>query len=732
MTRTEFLKEQTLSAANKCRRTPMPYVSFANEPVSIAERKALGLKWIFDNMPVYIGPKELIVGTRTFFAPLKGNEDGHDIFMYSLYNPVKYINEQDIALFGCDQSHLNKTHYCPDLGIMLEKGIDGIIKSAEEKEKDPSLKPINREFLESVKIAYTGLKNLILRYADEAEELAKKAERSEDKAELETISRICKKISGEKPETFHEAVQLLWFTHLGTIIESFQFINYGRLDVILGKFLKDTPKEEAQQLIDCLLLKMYDQVDVLDSYYGKYNAQLVVTLGGVLPDGENAVNPVTMMFLDAIGRIRLPEPEFNLRINSKNPPEFLEKASELTINGCNFVSYYNDDLFIKSLTNAGIAEEYARNYGFDLCQDMNIPGFGDFWLVAQTSLISVLLSTIEKNCDAETFDVFTDIYKSELASAIKNSVDRFNAAQKQVLTYGAGNADEYFDGVKNRNLPRDRGGNSPMAPLPYLSALFHGCIENASDVIYEPYPIKEKGFIFGTSTEAVNSLAAIKKIVFEEKKYTLKEVYDACKENFAGDEGEIMRNLLWNSPKWGNDNDYVDLIAKDIFEFCLSECEKYTTYAGGRVLGGIHQPHPVATGSGLMATPEGRRKGEAVAVSLTPENGTMKNGPTSALKSASKIEPMLVQWNFCVMVNYFASVFKGNNGAEVFRKLLRGYFNNGGMQHQPNVLDVESLKKAQTEPEKYKDLIVRMWGVSAHFVDLPKAIQDEMIARFSY
>ncbi len=271
-----------------------------------------------------------------------------------------------------------------------------------------------------------------------------------------------------------------------------------------------------------------------------------------------------------------------------------------------------------------------------------------------------------------------------------------------------------------------------MAPLPYLSALFHGCIENASDVIYEPYPVKEKGFIFGTATEAVNSLAAIKKNVFEEKKYSLTDVLNACKDNFAGDEGEIMRNLLWNSPKWGNDNDYVDLIAKDVFEFCLRECEKYTTYAGGRVLGGIHQPHPVATGSGLMATPEGRKKGEAVAVSLTPENGSMKNGPTSALMSASKIEPMLVQWNFCVMVNYFASVFKGNNGAEIFRKLLKGYFANGGLQHQPNVLDVESLKKAQNEPEKYKDLIVRLWGVSAHFVDLPRAIQDEMIARFSY
>ncbi len=732
MTRTEFLKEQTLSGANKCRRTPMPSVSVADEPVSIAERKALGLKWIFDNMPVYIGPKELIVGTKTFLAPLDGNEDGHDLFAYRLYNPVRYINENDIALFGCDQSYSNKTHFTPDLSIILSKGIDGIINSALEKEKDPSLKPVNREFLSSVVIAYSGLKNLILRFSREAEQLAEKANDPEEKNELDEISRICKKISGGVPDTFREAVQLLWFAHLGTMIESFQFINYGRLDVILGKYLKDTPRTEAQQIIDCLLLKMYDQVDVKDPYYGKYNAQLVVTLGGVLANGESAVNPVTMMFLDAAGRIRLPEPELNLRVNSKNPPEFLEKASELTVNGCNFVSYYNDDLFVESLIHIGLPAEDAREYGFDLCQDINIPGKGDFWIVSEVSLVRVLMGILEKRTDFSSFDELISTLKSEIAHRIKMAVERFNTAQKHVLTYGRGDYDEYFDGIKNRQLPPDRGGNSPMAPLPYLSALYHGCIENALDVIYEPYPIKEKGFIFGTDTECVNSLAAIKKAVFDDKKYTLAEVYSACKSDYAGADGEVMRNILWNSPKWGNDDDYVDGIAKDLCEVCRTECEKYTTYAGGRVLGGIHQPHPVPTGSGLMATPEGRKAGMPVTVTLTPENGTMKNGPTAALRSASKVDHMLVQWNYCVMVNYFASVFKGNGGSEIFRKLLTAYFADGGLQHQPNVLDVEALKKAQKEPEKYKDLIVRMWGVSAHFVDLPRALQDEMIARFSY
>ena len=377
MTRTEFLREQTVSGANKCRRTPIWPMSVAEEDCSLSERKALALKRIFDNMPVYIGPKELIVGTRTLLPAKEGNEDGHDPMEYGLGTWIPYLTDAEIEKFGQNQSYSNITHYTPDFGIILHKGIDGILREAEEKKKDPALLPLNREFLSAVIIAYTGLKGLILRYAEEAVSLAAGADDAE-KAELTEIARICRKISGDAPETFHEAVQLLWFAHLGTILESFEFINYGRLDVILGEFLGDTPRDEAAQLIDCLLLKMYDQADLNITYLGRYAAQLVVTLGGVLPDGENAVNDVTMLFLDAIDRVRLPEPEFNLRINSKNPPEFLDRAAELTISGCNFVSYYNDDLFVASLHGAGIPLENAREYAFDLCQDINIPGKGDF------------------------------------------------------------------------------------------------------------------------------------------------------------------------------------------------------------------------------------------------------------------------------------------------------------------------------------------------------------------
>ena len=730
MTRTEFLREQAVSGANKCRRAPLPPLSVRDEPCGLNQRKALALKLIFDTMPVYVGPRELIVGTRTLLPAKAGNEDGHDICEYGLGTGIPYLTLDEIERFGQDLSYNNKTHYTPDFSIILHKGIDGIIREAEERMADPALLDLNRDFLSAVSVAYTGLKNLINRYAEEAARMAETAE-GEDRAELAEISRICRKISGDRPDTFREAIQLLWFAHLGTIIESFEFINYGRLDVILGEFLGDTPRDEALQLLECLLIKMYDQADLNITYLGKYAAQLVVTLGGVLSDGENAVNDVTMLFLDAIDCVRLPEPEFNLRINSKNPPAFLDRAAELTVSGCNFVSYYNDDLFVESLRRAGLPPEYAREYAFDLCQDINVPGKGDFFLCGSLSVAFALMHLLGRRRDFATFEELTDALKADLAGGVEASVQHFRAGEEQMELYARGRLDEYFDGIQNHGKPVGRGGANPMAPLPFMSALYHGCIEQGLDVAFQPYPVKEKGIFIGTATEGVNSLAAIKRVVYDQGLYTLEEIWKACESNFEGEEGRIIKSILWSCPKWGNDDDYVDSIAVDVLEFALKECTKYKTYHGGQVLGGIHQPHPVPTGAGLMATPEGRAAWTPVAVTLTPESGTMRNGPTAVLRSACKLDPMLIQWNFCVMINYFSSVFRGNPGKENFKTLLTGYFRAGGLQHQPNVSDVEEMKRAQADPERYKDLIVRLWGVSAHFVDLPRELQDEMIARFS-
>lgn len=727
---TAFLREQTLSNANKSARAPFPFTDVSALPMSLPERKATGLKKIFETMPLYIGEGELIVGTRTYLQPNESNENGEKVSEYSLGAGPKYITEQEIERFGKDQSYLNKTHYTPDFSIVLEKGINGILRDAEVRMLDPSLKKSQKEFLSSLQIAYTGLQTLILRYADHAQELASGAN-TEERERLLEIARICRKVSVSAPESFREAVQLLWFAHLGCIIESFQWICYGRLDVILGAFLGDSPRDEARQIVECLLLKMYDQADLNCHYVGPYSGQLVVTLGGVLADGSDAVNDVTFLFLDAIDAVRLPEPEFNLRISSKNPKEFLSRAAKLTVSGCNFVSYYNDDLFVQNLANAGIPIKYARGYAFDLCQDINIPGIGDFFRMTVLGLAPILRYFLSEHRDVESFDQLLEGYKRCLTEILERDMKRICDEQKHLFQYCDEEYEEYFKKIREDGIAIDCSGKSPMCPLPLLSGLYHGAIENAKDVIYECYPVKARGAFVGSAVETVNSLAAIRSVVFDQRLYTLEEVVSACEADFAGEDGERIRRTLWNAPKWGNDNDYVDLIAKDVLEFVLKEIAKYKTASGGAVLAGVHQPHPVWDGANLGATPEGRHAGTPIAVTLTAESGTAKNGPTAVLRSATKIDSSLVHWNFCVMVNYFSSVFQGNQGSDVFEDLLLGYFALGGLQHQPNVTSVEELRKARLEPEKYQDLIVRLWGISARFVDLKTEIQDEMIARFS-
>ena len=706
-------------------------LSTKNEPYGIPIRRAMALRRVFESMPLYIGEGELIVGTRTLLRPHSDNTDGKDKFKFRPDSFPEYINDGDIKLFGKDTSSVNKRHYTPDFSLLLDGGIDAILNKAKERKKDPSLKPHNVEFLDSLIISYEGLSRLIERYSFYAKELASKADSPDERDRLSAIAEVTGWVSHNAPRSFREAIQLLWFGHLGTMIESFFFICYGRLDVILDKYLGDTPHDEALELIECLLLKMYDQADLYDhSSIVRHEGQLVVTLGGVLENGESAVSRTTMLFLDAIESVMLPDPEFNLRLSSKNPKKFLDRAAALTVKGANFISYYNDDLFVDSLTRVGLSPESARSYAFDLCQDINIPGKNDSWCAYSISLVRFLLSMLSERTDFISFEELLSELKSRIVKDIDTDVLDFHKSYETMMLYRDGRYDEYFARIKD-GASAVWFSRSPMCPLPLLSALYHGSIENAVDMIYDPYPIKSKGAMIGTATEAVNSLAAIKKVVYDDRAFTLPEVMNACKENFEGDKNRVIRAHLKKAPKWGNDDPYVDLLAKDILEFILKEFAKKELPGGGRLLAGIHQPHPVTTGKLIGATPDGRGAAEPVSVTMTPASGTMKNGATAALKSASVFDHTLIHWNYCVMINYYASVFESENGDEIFKKLLTSYFNRGGMQHQPNVMDAAKLRCAQREPEKYRDLIVRLWGVSAHFVDLPTEMQDEIIARLS-
>ncbi len=724
MTRTEFLRRQARDSAHKAARAAMPECWSAVElPGGIAERKAQAMAMIFDAMPVYIGERELTVGSRTLYGHRNEFLDRSDMEITAMPH---YLSDQDRAsLGGGDGEFSTKSHYTPDFGRVLRLGVDGLIEAAKASPAAEESE-LKRGWLHAVAISWEAIGRWIERYAREAERLAG-AESGERKEELCRIASVCAHIAHRPPRDFYEAVQLFWFASLATIVENFRWVNYGRVDQFLFPYLGTVPREEAQQLIDCLMLKFYDGADLKAECFGGQEGQLNITLGGVTPDGKDAVNELTYLFLDAIGRTRLPEPEVSCRIHSLNPPEYLERCAALSVAGVNCIAYYHDDQFIESMAAAGIPLEAARDYGFDLWQDITIPGRADFFMSGSVDLGRTLLAAMRESEDGCSFEDFMVTYKRVIAETIRRDLEGYNRGEQAIREYVAGNPDFLLTEIASGRLGRG-AANPLMSPLPVTSALFDNCLETGTDLSWFGCPICDRGYMVSNLVVGINSLAALRKRVFEEKRFPLSHVLAACDSNFEGE--EKLRQLLWTAPKWANDDDFVDLPAKEIIEFACGEILKYRTPGGGRHLAGLHQPHPVFAGWGLQATPEARKAGQPIPVTLSPENGTMMNGATAAFCSAAKIDPMKYQWNNCVMLQYFATVFESNAGPALFAGLLRDYFAAGGAQHQPNVVNVEDLKNAQEHPEEYRDLIIRMWGVSAHFVDLPREVQDEFIARF--
>ncbi|WP_172807792.1 pyruvate formate lyase family protein [Christensenella intestinihominis] len=748
-TRTQRLRERTLESLHKQARIAMPDWDVSDYPLSLPERKASAVAMIMERMPLYIGEEELIVGTRTIYGDPGEEGGGKSLFDYNAL--PHYVNKEDRKYFGMDQEAVSQAHYAPDFGLLLKKGIGGIIKEAEER-LESEQKNENIKFYKSVIIAYKGFSRMVERYADFAKEQAAACGDAERRAELETIGEICQNISIRPAGNFAEACQLFWFGYLASLIENFQFINFGRIDQILFEYYDAGRHSEEQQLLECLLLKMYDQADLIlldKNLMGKYSAQHNITIGGLRRDGADGCNEVTRMLLTALKKTRLPEPLISVRTH-KNAPEWLfRRAAELTVNGMNCMAYYNDDLYVASMEGVGIPPEDARDYGFGLCQDVLIPGRGDHYCSGGVNLTIVLLDVIRKHPDARSFHELKEMFKQAIAAEIKGNIEKYNAWEEAVRAFQDGDDTLFFEGVRKGRFDPDTPAQgmdvaqaarnegeekkekyiqSLMSPLPVTSALYHGCMEKGTDITRCGCERADKGFMVLSPVVAVNSLVALKKVVFDDRRATLIEVKAACDTNYEG--AEELRQWLWNAPKWCNDDDYADFEAKDILEFACREILKYRTPGGGRHLAGIHQPHPVFAGRLIPATPEGRHAGTPIPVTLSPENGTLQRGPTAALKSAAKIDSTLYQWNNCVMLQYVGSAMEGEHGAETFVDLLKSYFRLGGVQHQPNVVNIADLYAAQETPEKYKDLIIRMWGVSAHFVDLPLDVQEEFISRY--
>lgn len=730
------LKERMLRAEHASARMMLPKDwNTCEMPVSLPERKAYALRLVVERMPLVVLEGELLVGSKTVFGPYPSDPTLVDPEKHKLGMNCypKYTTPQERERFGDPEGKLDgysKGHITPNYRRTLEYGLDGLRREIDERLTDASLSEGRVNFLKSARIALDAVTLMADRYAAHLLSLAKAAAPAR-RAELEEMARVCAKVAHEKPDTLHEAMQLYLFEYFSLLIEHGCSVGFGRVDQLFRPYMDGVGEEAAQALVGCLLLKMNDIADI-DLVDMQYNGNDSIILGGILPDGTDGTNRLTYLVLDMIRALHIAAPMPAIRLHQGSPEALLLSALALNQAGINSLALYNDDAIIPALCGQGVPVEAARGWGLDLCQDILIEGASDMFCSLTLYYTDILFQVLEQADDTTTFEEMLAIWKRDTAEAIDRAL--VHAAEWERC------ACAYVDDQDSFTRARAKGtlGAHPphcslpgmyhmLSPAPLLSAFMDGCVENACDVINGGQRYRYRGCMVLTPINAVNSMVAIRHCVFDKGELTISQIKAAIACNYEGMEN--VRLALLEAPKWGNDDDACDLLAKDLMEFALREINRHHLHDGLPFMAGPHQPHTQAAGKNIRATPDGRRDYEPVPVTISPTNGTERNGPTAVLNSAAKLDPLLIQWNCALTLTLSANSTADDEGMARLAALVQGYFDQGGVQLQPNILDKNVLLDAQAHPENHRDLIVRVWGVSMYFVGLSKDWQDEIIAR---
>jgi len=622
---------------------------------------------------------------------------------------------------------------------LLKKGFKGILEEAKEalskidfRDKDAVNKSL---FLKAVIICYEAVIDFIRRYKKLAQELALKEKDLDRKKELAEISNACGWIAENPSRTFFEALQITWFMHLLRWIESNgHSVAVGRLDQFLYPYYEKDIKEEkltreeALELIGCFFIKV-GEIKKLRPwsetvYKGGSPTFQAITLGGQDSSGKDVTNELSYLVLEVTAYLKIPEPVVIIRVHSKTPDGFLLKGIESLIrHGGGLPSFFSDEAIIPALLNVGIHLNEAKNYAIVACSEPAIPGKhvdhtgGAIYINLPKLLELALNGGRDPNTDIcqypddkdlvtfESFDEVIETYKNQLRSYMK-FVPMFTNITSMI--------------------------DPQINPTPFASALLDYRIEIGKDMTEGGGPNDNNTIIQGHGLSNVaNSLAAIKKLVFEENKITREDLKKSLLTNFEGPRGEEIRKMLLKAPKYGNDDDYVDLIMKDLSILFVNELER----CGIPWRGGVYGPSlqgltaNVPEGEVVGATPDGRKAGEALADNISPQAGTDVSGVTAMLNSAGKIDHSLYLNGTILNVKFHPTAVKGE-GASKLASLIRTYLTDfKGWQIQLNIVSGKKLKEAQRKPGEYKDLIVKVAGYSAQFISLDKKLQDQIIFR---
>lgn len=701
------------------------------------EKYAKSFAYLLAHMTVEILPNELIVGLskeiilseeqEKIFAKAcaQNNVRATDLFSF---DPLGIVEITDVGQRFAPEWLCSWGHVIPDYEKLLKVGYRGLEREALARLEDETLTAKQRNFLKNTVTAVRAMQQFVRRYEALAEQMGENCEEQSERQRLMAIAHNCKgAIHGAKD--FGQALQLIWFTNLvlHTVCGARDY-GFGRMDIYLYPYWKKDSqagrlsKEEAVELLECLFIKTNEIIGRgWEAYQPKrilsMNSIQYILLAGIDENGNDATNEVSYMVLKAVDELKIKQPTVNIRYHDKIDRKFFEEACKVAASGLGYPSFFNDHIVIPALIRNGIEEKDAIDYGYYGCNNSYLPGKEDELRESWHSGPKYLEFALNHGVCMMTQKVLGAITKP--AYAMNSMEDLYEALRIQ---FAAGisrakahveKSDAYWQLIHEFN---------------FESAVMSDCIQQAET--FNGKGSKYRHFnnhLVGLATLA-NSLYAIEHLVFVEKKLTLPELIEQLKEDWPD---ETLRAYVEeHMQKYGNDQDEVDAIAAQVSSMFVEEVMKASPMENGRVLyPSIYSLwHQRELGKVCAASADGRKAGTPVSESQSPVYGSEKNGPTAALNSVAKL-PLDLTPTGGINVKFQPKLFAMENGHLNLAALIEAFFQQGGMHMQINVISRETLEDAKINPQKHKNLLVRVVGYSAYFVTLSPEQQDEIIQR---
>ena len=618
---------------------------------------------------------------------------------------IRYLSEQLQAERFIITETGGVAHFVPHYEDIITQGTGGLRARVKVRLQDPNLTQEERNQLNANLIALKAVETFSDRYF----QLAQKQGRHD-------IADILERIPRQPAASLREALQMIWFFQMVIQIESLdQGISLGRLDQYLYPLYQ---KEMAQGTFDpdafrdifcAFCLKLSEVIPLFSSRLTEMFAGLpsgqAITLGGIGKDGQDAANPLTFLLLDVIDQFKTRQPNWHARISKNSDSAYVRRVFEVIGHGGGSPAVYNDDVIMPALSKRVDRPDLVWDYATIGCVEPGIPGISynssDAVLFNYARILETVLGRTQDHNNIHQMSGLIEALEAELRSEI--------ATLK-----------EYLDAIERANC-KDH-------PVPFSSLTVQGCIEQARDLTAGGARLNASGIQAVGLADLANSLAAIETMVFERKEMSLGELAMACQQNFEHD--PALKSKLAGLDKFGNDKANVDTLARQMLALFDRVISENVNTRGGRWMPGVYSMtcHR-SMGRKMAALPSGRAAGAPMADGIAPTDGTDCLGPTASLNSVAKLDPMHTPNGVNLNLKFDANTVKGPAGAALLQGLVKGYFDQGGIQVQINVLDPETLIKAKKNPENFKNLLVRISGYSAYFVDLTPDLQDEIIAR---